>query len=300
LAKSRRERKRSFMTAAERHYYEIGQREGVRYAVNVPREAGRGVSGMQMTASAGASLEFMDHREYEPGDDLRWIDWGAYARSDKLVIKLYRAEVTPHVEIVVDSSRSMSVVEEKAGAAQALAALFAQAASNSDFSHRVWTAGVVTTELPNGRETAENWPELAFDAPSAEEGLLAGNWVMKPQSLRVIISDLFWTADPDAVLAVLREAAAAVYVVQVISRLETEPPLQGSLCLVDMENGQERELYIDERALQRYHAAFLRHREQWYEACRHYGAVMAEVTAEKVLHDWDLSALLERNILRVS
>ena len=37
----------------------------------------------------GESMEFMDHREYQPGDDLRRLDWAAYARSDKMIVKLY-------------------------------------------------------------------------------------------------------------------------------------------------------------------------------------------------------------------
>ena len=49
----------------------------------------------------------MEHRDYQPGDDLRRMNWSAYARSDKLVVKVFRQEVCPHFDLVIDGSRSM-------------------------------------------------------------------------------------------------------------------------------------------------------------------------------------------------
>ena len=52
------------------------------------------------------------------GDDLRRLDWAAYARSDKMIVKLYRQEVCPHLDIVLDGSCSMAVAgSEKCGPA---------------------------------------------------------------------------------------------------------------------------------------------------------------------------------------
>ena len=86
-----------------------GERAGGRYALRLPRRLPVGVAGGHQGARAGSSLEFREHREYEPGDDLRHIDWNAYARSDQLVVKLYHEEVTPHLDIVLDGSRSMAL-----------------------------------------------------------------------------------------------------------------------------------------------------------------------------------------------
>src|SRR3990170_8409274 len=56
----------------------------------------------------GTSLEFADYRRYSPGDDIRYLDWGLLARSDRLYIKLFREEVDLFVYLFVDSSGSMA------------------------------------------------------------------------------------------------------------------------------------------------------------------------------------------------
>ena len=52
-----------------------GQQAGARYCLAAPRRAPQGTAGSQLGRLAGESMEFMDHREYQPGDDLRRLDW---------------------------------------------------------------------------------------------------------------------------------------------------------------------------------------------------------------------------------
>ena len=61
----------------------------------------------------GTSLEFADYRRYAPGDDLRYLDWGIYARTDRLYIKLFREEVDLFAYIFVDASASMAFPSPK-------------------------------------------------------------------------------------------------------------------------------------------------------------------------------------------
>ncbi|MCS7020253.1 MAG: DUF58 domain-containing protein [Gemmataceae bacterium] len=65
------------------------------------------LSGMHKSPVYGQSVEFVQHREYVPGDDLRRIDWKVWQRSDKLVVKQYEAETNLRAYLVVDSSESM-------------------------------------------------------------------------------------------------------------------------------------------------------------------------------------------------
>ena len=53
-------------------------------------------------------MEFAEHRDYSPGDDLRHLDWAAFARSERLVIKEFESELERTVLVVVDLSASMS------------------------------------------------------------------------------------------------------------------------------------------------------------------------------------------------
>ena len=67
-----------------------------------------GHSGSYGSPRRGTSLEFADYRRYVPGDDLRYLDWGIYARSDRLYVKLFREEVDLFAYLFIDASASMA------------------------------------------------------------------------------------------------------------------------------------------------------------------------------------------------
>jgi uncharacterized protein (DUF58 family) len=65
-------------------------------------------SGLHPSPFHGFSVEYSDHREYHPGDELKFVDWKVYGRSDKLYIKQYQQETNTAAYILLDSSKSMS------------------------------------------------------------------------------------------------------------------------------------------------------------------------------------------------
>src|SRR5438128_12626832 len=65
------------------------------------------ISGLHRSPLHGLSVEFADYREYSPGDDLKRLDWRAYARSERYVIKRYEEESNLRATILLDASRSM-------------------------------------------------------------------------------------------------------------------------------------------------------------------------------------------------
>src|SRR3954465_945462 len=66
------------------------------------------MSGLHRSPRKGFSVEFAEYRPYQPGDDLRYIDWKIVARSDRWVIKQYEEETNLRASIVLDVSRSMA------------------------------------------------------------------------------------------------------------------------------------------------------------------------------------------------
>src|SRR4051794_30985311 len=74
----------------------------------------RGQAGAWVGVGSGSSIDFQDHRPYLPGDDPRYIDWRAYARTGHYIMKLYREEVSPLVDLVLDASASMFFDSAKA------------------------------------------------------------------------------------------------------------------------------------------------------------------------------------------
>jgi len=65
------------------------------------------ISGLHRSPFFGHSVEFRQHREYVPGDDIRHLDWKAWSKTDKFYIKQYEAETNTRTQIVVDVSESM-------------------------------------------------------------------------------------------------------------------------------------------------------------------------------------------------
>ncbi len=65
------------------------------------------MSGINKSQVKGAGLEFSQYRSYQPGDDLRWLDWKMYARSDRYYIRESEMETSISIRFLVDASRSM-------------------------------------------------------------------------------------------------------------------------------------------------------------------------------------------------
>src|SRR5947209_20064588 len=66
------------------------------------------ISGLHRSPLRGVSVEFADYREYAPGDDLKRLDWRAYARSDKFQIKRYEEDTNLRGTVLLDASKSMA------------------------------------------------------------------------------------------------------------------------------------------------------------------------------------------------
>ena len=290
------------MNGTYRQYLIDGERAGARYALTAPRNVPFGIAGSQMGKRPGSSLEFIDHREYQPGDDLRRIDWSGFARSDKLTVKLYRDEVSPHLDLVIDGSCSMALEDSpKSQATLGLAAVFATAASNVGFSHTAWIAGDGCRQVVNGTARPSIWDEIDF----AYRGDLSTSFVKLPPSwgpfgLRVLLSDLLCPGDPLTILAQFADQATAVVVMQVLAAADVNPIERGNIRLIDSETGAVQEIFLDPVAEKRYRDAFARHQENWHLAAKQTGAIMTTVVAEEILNDWRLEALVAAGVLTIT
>jgi uncharacterized protein (DUF58 family) len=289
------------MNEVFRQFLLEGRQAGTRYGVAVSHTIQRGLVGNELANRAGSSLEFMDHREYVPGDDLRRIDWSAFARSDKLSIKLFRDEVNPHVDIVLDCSRSMALENTpKLRATMALAALFAQAAANCDYTFTAWQAGETCQKVINGGDNPVLWDGIEFDSSiGCEQSLRRGLPSWRPRSIRVLLSDLFWMGDPAATLCMLADKASAVFVVQIIADCDVNPPSPGNIRFRDCETSKVEDMFVDTVIQEQYRRNLANHQHNWNRACRQFGAVISTVVAERVIEQWMLDGLVLAGILKV-
>src|ERR1700742_2811637 len=73
------------------------------------------ITGMHRSPYKGFSIEFAQHRQYVQGDDIRYIDWKVFGRTDRHYIKQYEEETNRQVMLVVDASESMPYAGKKPG-----------------------------------------------------------------------------------------------------------------------------------------------------------------------------------------
>ena len=269
------------MDATIRQALQDGEKRGLRYALQVPQVAASG-SGSRSGRRSGSSIDFQDYREYQPGDDLRFIDWGIYARTDRLTVKLFREEVAPHLDIILDGSRSMNLEEtDKARAAAELAALLATSAVNAQCTQAVWLSGEGFQRLPNDTLPPSAWDKLEWESRRTPGQSLE---IMPPKlrwlGVRVFISDLLWPGEPFPILRRLRDGAAALFVIQLLARADASPPEHGNLRVVDCETDSETEIYIDSGIAKQYAANLAMLQQSWADACRQCGAQMTTLIAE--------------------
>jgi uncharacterized protein (DUF58 family) len=261
-----------------------GEKLGLRYALQIPQVAASGIVGSRLGRRAGSSIDFQDYREYQPGDDLRFIDWGIYARTDRLSIKLFREEVTPHLDLVLDGSRSMNLDgSDKSAATAKLAALLATAAANAQCSHAVWLSGEGFNRVANDTLTASAWDKLELKSkrtPDQAFDILGPK--LRRLGIRVFISDLLWPGNPLRTVRRLREGAAMLFVIQLLAREDATPPEHGSIRLVDSETDEVTEIYIDSAARKQYSENLAQLQQSWDDACRQCGAQLTTIIAENL------------------
>ncbi|MBM3875277.1 MAG: DUF58 domain-containing protein [Verrucomicrobia bacterium] len=285
------------METAARDHLQAGEALGLRYALALPQSALAGQSGSRIGRRAGTSIDFQDYREYQPGDDLRSIDWNVFARSDRLTIKLFREEVNPHLDLVLDGSRSMRLDgSEKSTALLRLAAALAMAAENAQCTHAAWLAGDGFQRVANDALRPSAWDGFAFESRrNIEESFAILPPRLRRLGIRVLVSDLLWPGNPLSVLRRLADSAAEVFVIQLLARADSEPPEHGNIHLVDSETGEGLDLFVDAAVAGEYRDNLARHQEAWHDACRQCGARLVPVADDDF--EGALAALEQAGVL---
>jgi uncharacterized protein (DUF58 family) len=225
------------------------------------------VQGEKRSPKRGSSVEFADFRDYVPGDDPRYVDWNAYGRLDRLLVKLFVEEEDLSVHILVDTSESMAFGEPtKFQCAQRLAAALAYLALTSFDRVRVAPFSAELGEVVGpyrGRAFAprvfsrmEQWqPAGQTNLTRALRGYVQA---VRQPGLVVVISDLFDRSDGsdgwgyEDGLRFLAGSKYEVVVLHLLDDAELAPPWSGDLKLVDAETGSEREVTMGQRTLRAY------------------------------------------------
>ena len=218
-----------------------------------------GAGGSRRSRQTGSSAEFSDYREYVPGDDIRRLDWNAYARFDKLFLKLFMEEQESLVTVLLDASASMGAKWASArSAAEAVGYLAltggdrlniqvlknGRALRSPQLSGRAAfprLTGFLDTCGPDGNEST------LTEAVKHTEGLKKG--------LCFLITDGYTEDALKEALDYLRYLKQETAVIQVLSGEELRPDYAGAVRLTDSESGEKLDLLADRAALDAYQDA---------------------------------------------
>lgn len=205
------------------------------------------ITGLHRSPHRGFSVEFSEHREYVPGDELRHLDWKAVARSDRYYIKLYEQETNLRAAVVLDSSASMRFAGKLDYGKHFAACLAYLLAHQQDLVGLVAVDNELRLELPPGSSPAHLdrlFKELELIEGQATTSLPRGLHQLAERlprrSLVLLISDL-WTEPEDLTHALqhLRYRRHQAIVIHLLDRAEVDLPYERQITLHDLETGEK-------------------------------------------------------------
>ena len=276
-------------------------------SLGLRRPAHGQLKGAHRSRRVGSGMVFTDFRAYSPGDDIRNIDWGAYLRMDRLILKLFEEEADLPIYLFVDASRSMDYgAPRKLDCARKLAAALCYVALLShDRVNLVSFADADARALPARRgksQAPQAFRFLESIQPGRQTGLHSALrrffGAPRTRGLVMLISDFL---DPDGIepgFALLRRFRHEVVLLHVVSPEEREPQLPEEVVLVDAEDGVASELDLTPSLLTAYREAFRRHGQEVEAYCRKYGWAYMQAPTDVPLEELTLKLLRQEGLLR--
>ena len=270
-------------------------------ALMVRRAVKGQMGGERRSVSRGRSPEFADFRNYTPGDDYRLIDWNAYARLDRYVLRLFVAEEELPLSLFVDLSGSMDWGRpNKAETARRLAGAigYVALASLDRVRLTVFADGPTSGGAPyRGRHSAAQLFQRIQSFPAG--GTTAYSRLVSPitrqrPGMTILITDGLGESPIDPAITSLRLARQEGAVLQLLAPQEIAPDWTGDARLKDAETGAEREFTATPATQAAYRTALARRTEEIERAARRRGLRFVRLSSDQPVED-----MAERTLRRV-
>jgi uncharacterized protein (DUF58 family) len=258
------------------------------------------MGGMHKSPYHGFSVEFAEHREYAPGDDLKHLDWKVFGRTDRLYIKEYELETNLRAHILLDTSESMDYGSKETTKLELASHIAASMAylilRQQDSVGMVCFDKEVKSFLPTSSSMGHLRPILGTLAQSQGQnktdlGAVLNTLAERIQrrGLIILISDLF--DKPETILKSLQHFSHKrhdVIVFHVLDEYELTFPFERMTLFEGLE--EYPKLLVDPRALRR---AYLEEVNRFCEEMRR-GCVKQMVDYVRVTTDQDLDVELTK------
>ncbi len=233
--------------------------EALRRRMQVRARSGGG--GDHIAKRRGGSAEFLEHRPYTAGEDLRRMDWLAFARTGEPILKLFRAEEDVVVRLLLDESASLDAGEpSKMDAAKRLAAAIGYMAAAGSERAQVLAAGIGLSRVSEPMRGRAALPKLLREldriAPRGGTDLTRAIDDVVQRSGRpgmlVVVSDFLDPGPFDQAIGRAALAGHDLALVQILSAEELEPTYDGDVAFEDAETGAVVEVTLHASALAAY------------------------------------------------
>jgi uncharacterized protein (DUF58 family) len=252
------------------------------------------LSGLHRSPFRGFSVEFTEHRAYQPGDEPRYLDWRILARSDRLFVKQFEEETNLRAMILLDASRSMSWRGApgrltKREYAQRLAAALGLILLRQRDATGLITFDDAVREVVPPRVKSGQWRRLLHGivalpegrGTAAEAALRQVTSLLVRRGLVVLISDLL--LDRDLALVALRFLRHRGHQVVVLHLMDpAERVLSGPPEVRFRDPESDQSLVVRPRELARAYRDAVQHEiSAWRSACRRHGIAYHDVTTDE-------------------
>lgn len=246
----------------------------------------------RLSPKRGRGLEFADHRPYTPGDDYRHIDWKAYKRLNRLLLRLFDEERDLSIYLMLDVSRSMAEPAKFDMARRIAAALCYIGLVHLDRLTIVPFGRGLGHESSPGRgkgrifRVFDALEQLEASGPTdLRESCKAFASRPRQLGLVVMISDFLDPGGFDVGLKILRTLGHDVFAVHVTSEQDRDPGVLGTVRFVDVETGEVREVEVTPRLASAYVQASKAHGEALEHFCGRYDIGYVRAEAERPFED---------------
>ncbi|ASS75466.1 hypothetical protein CIG75_11085 [Tumebacillus algifaecis] len=261
--------------------------------------------GARRSKQLGSSVEFAEYRPYLPGDDLRHLDWRAYARLGRLFLKTFFDERDVLLYLMVDASRSMDFHGKLLQAQRLAAAIGYLGLAEEDRVEALIFADRVRGKLERlmSKQSAHRLFAMLQQAKALGEGTEGSlQWLVRSAmptepGVVVILSDFLFADGYEDALKRLQAAQHQVVVIQILSAEELDPSYAGDLQLVDSESGKGLDVALSPFVLKRYRDTVTAYTAELGEFCRRRGMYHVLVPAEESLEAALFGRLLRTGVI---
>ncbi|MFA6888930.1 MAG: DUF58 domain-containing protein [Candidatus Woesearchaeota archaeon] len=248
------------------------------------------MAGSRPSIAKGRGLTITDYRPYVKGDDLRFLDWKLYARTDKDYIKLFEEDRSLTVHIILDRSTSMDfgskdTTKFEYGSMLGLAYVYLTLHNNDKFVFSTFAEDLTFHRPHKGvsqlASIIDSLKEIKVKGESRfEYSMRRYKELIHSRSMVILISDFL--INPEEIRKGLMRLGRKneVKVIQVLDKDEVDLKIEGDVNLHDSESNTVMRTYISKRLRNTYQGKLNQHTQEVAELCNKAGAQFYQVTTD--------------------